>query len=125
MPKMPWSPINPFGPITVTTPGTLVNLLAGAPTLVGSASQWPARVSKVRFEALPTNAGLVYIGVSTLVRATLVGVIARIPPPADPILSVTYHEWNDERGANRFALQNYWLDADVATDGVLLSVLYF
>ncbi len=70
-------------------------------------------------EALQTNGGRVYIGSSTMVRATGVGVYAVIPIPTNNILptftaTIAY-------APAALLLNQLYLDVDTDTDGVLVS----
>ncbi len=102
--------------ITVTTPGTLVRAT--------SQQRLPAITLPchgVMFQALPDNAGKVYIGRSDLVRATFQGCFAYLPTPTTnqaPTFSAAL-----TIAPNGLNLGDFWIDADNGGDGVLITIL--
>lgn len=114
-----YSPVNPFGKRVVTTAGTPVVLFTTAEVPRAAQNVWTKRVARLRIEALNSNTGLIYIGVSTLNKTTLVGVIATIASPGgNPIVNALEFD-QLAFGANIYELQNLWIDADVSGEGVL------
>ena len=103
-----------FPVIFVQTPGTPVPVLPVAKTV---------NCSAVYFEALPTNAGKVYIGLASMVKGTLVGVVrVLVPPPVSP----TYLDSWTAQGKTSMAaidLNTLFVDADISGDGVAISYL--
>lgn len=115
----------PFGNVVVVTPGTPVQIAANLPGLgVISSAQNPQTgflsdpvpCNKVLILASPIthagagNTGKIYIGMATMVRATLAGVIAVIP--AGQSFPLT-----NNVGLNIYQFQNLFMDADTAGDG--------
>jgi hypothetical protein len=124
----------PLGLVTVTAPGTPVQLITnglsggslslaepwGVPSMaVNSLVAEDAFARRIDLKA-PTdigagsafNKGRIYIGMKTMVRATLVGVIW-ILDPGD-----TYTLENSQQPMP-YHMADYWIDADNAGDGVL------
>lgn len=105
------SAMKSLGLKTVPTPGTPVQL---------STTSIPC--DKVNLEPMKAsaaaNTGNIYVGLSTMVKATLVGVLY-VLAPGQPATTV------EPPGGERLELQddvsNYWIDADTANDGVLVS----
>jgi hypothetical protein len=103
-----------LGKVAVATPGTLVRL--SATTL---------NANGVFFQALGANTGYVYVGLSTLVRATLVGVLQIIPAPSAATgATVALPFWYPQSVVSGgIDLSTIFLDADVATNGLLISYI--
>jgi hypothetical protein len=100
--------VKSLGKITVTTGGTPVQV---STTRVGANS--------IMFQQIPGNTGKMYIGDSTLVKATLVGVHAVLPIPTTNILP-SYTATIVEAPAGLNAAE-FWVDAEVNGEGVLVS----
>lgn len=107
----------PLGKLVVAAAGTAVRLTANQSDPAGVLAAHSYMV-----EALPTNAGPVYVASSSPVdRVNLTNVIAIIPPPATniyPAFSAT-----DTIQMNAFNMADRWIDADVNGDGVLASYI--
>lgn len=102
--------------------GTPVALFTTSEVPHAAAGVWPARVSRIYIEALNSNTGFIYIGVSTLNKATGAGVIATIAAPAGGP-AVFYYDFPQlALGINNYRLQDYWIDAAVNGEGVLRTV---
>jgi hypothetical protein len=102
--------IIPLGKIAVPTPGTAVRVTATPTPCYG-----------IIASPLPTNTGNTYFGVSTLVGSTSVGCIKAFLKPAssgiiDPLI-VTGPDGNQMNAAD------YYVDAAVANEGLLVSYL--
>ncbi len=101
----------PFGPVNVSTPGTPValttKLVALGLALVGD----PVPVNKVSVIAFPNNSGTVYLGLSTMSKATMQGVLAALLPGGS-------WQINNEVAVNTYRADMLYVDADVAGDGV-------
>ena len=112
--------IQAIGPIPVPTPGTPVSVLAAAPSdEMKAAGTWP--LHGILFQAFQGNTGRVYVGSATMVKATLVGVYAVLAIPSDqtlPTFSAAL-TWSP----NALRLEDFYVDADVADDGALCTVL--
>lgn len=76
------------------------------------------------FQALPANAGIVYVGLKGMVRATGVGVLAMIPKPANsltgPFTSVSFAIPLAPAGLNA---ADFYVDVDTGNDGALVTIL--
>lgn len=114
--------IQPVGKFVVTTPGTLVSAMSQA-----ADQSKPGICHGVMFQALPTNQGLVYIGTAAMVRATLANVYAILSIPTQDsngnIISLPTFSAALTIAPNGLALSAFYLDADVANDGVLITIL--
>lgn len=81
---------------------------------------WP--LHGILFQARRANTGLVYIGDRpTMDKTTLAGVLAVLAIPTDnalPTFSAAL-TWSP----NALQLETFWIDADDAGDGCLVSVL--
>jgi hypothetical protein len=108
--------IQSIGKLTVAVPGTLVRATSGQ----ANPAQ-PFSCHGVLFQALPANVGRVYIGSSVLNRAALTGVFSVLVIPTATIIpsfSVAL-----TIAPNGIKLDDFWVDADTATDGVIITVL--
>lgn len=109
-------PIEARGKLSVPTPGT--------PVRVTAAEANPAETIRVHgylFQTLPGNTGKMYIGKANLDRTTLVGVLAILAIPTTNLLPTfsAAITWS----ANGLMLEELYVDADVANEGVLCTVL--
>jgi hypothetical protein len=111
----------PFGKVVVASAGTPVQASINAADQAA-----PLRIGcqSISFQALPGNAGLVYIQQATGDdRATLVNTLAILPKPSSattgPFASYTI---SIPLAAAGFNLADYYINADNAGDGVLISV---
>lgn len=105
-----------IGKLTVAIPGTKVRVTSGE--LDPNES---LQCHGVLFQALPTNTGKVYIGTAALNAGTLLGVLAILPIPTVnqlPTFSAAL-----TISPNAIALQQLYIDADNADDGVLVTIL--
>ena len=112
-----------LGKLTVTTPGTLVratrDIVNNTLGLRNDVTKFSCHA--VLFQALSTNVGLVYIGGSALVRASLANCGHVLAVPTTNILpSFGISLTNAPAGVN---LSDLYIDADNANDGVLIMVL--
>ena len=108
--------IRPVARLVVAVPGTLVRA-----TSQEADPDKHIAIHGVMFQALPTNVGIVYIGTSALVRATFTNCFAYLPVPTTnqaPTFSAAL-----TIAPNGLALGQYYIDADNAGDGVLVTVL--
>ena len=126
MPQLPFSPIWGPGYITVPIPGTPVGLMDALSSQKTTATStdstgkitrpWAMLTNKITFQAKPGNAGQCYIGTKNMVRATGVGVLLIIPIPAATANAV----YNlGDFVENDMKVEDYYVDADNANDGVL------
>lgn len=100
----------------VITPGTLVPLTS----IMAPLGQFKT-VQSILFQAMSTNLGRVYIGTATLNRAALTNVSAVLAiPTANTIPSYGISNPLSPAGVD---IDQLYLDADVAGEGVLVTVL--
>lgn len=107
------------GAVRVPTPGTPVQITAPS-TGSGNAGD-PYNIHGVMFQALPTNTGLIYIGGQGLVAATFAQVAALLPVPTTNFLPA--FSTSLTIAPNALNLTQFWIDAEIATDGVLVTWL--
>ncbi len=107
-----------YGYVLVAAAGTPARLTANAAVpgdRVGAQS--------VMVQALPGNAGLVYVGLGGMNKTTGVNVLAILPKPASattgPFPSVTFSEPTIPAGFN---LADLYIDAGTNNDGVVVSI---
>jgi|ERR1700722_6659110 len=111
----------PIGAVTVTTPGTPVQLTSTLQTVVvgsgflvsDAATHVPC--NKINLNAIAANTGSVYIGQQTMVRSTLAGVIAVLAKGTG--LSITQNV-----ALNTYDLSKLYIDADSGGDGCYGSI---
>jgi hypothetical protein len=102
--------IVPLGKIACVTPGTPVRVTATPTPCYG-----------LIISPVPGNAGNTYFGVSTLVKSTGVGVIkAFLKPTATGIVDPLKVNGPD---GNQMNAADYYIDADTAADGLLVSYI--
>lgn len=112
-----------LGPITVPVPGVPARATSTITTDAGGIQNDPTKFSchAALFQARPGNTGNVYIGTSNMVRATLVGVAAVLAiPTANSIPAFSIALTLAPAGVD---LSELYVDADVADEGVLLTLL--
>jgi len=102
--------ITPLGRINVATPGTPVRL-SSDPT---------ARATKIYFQVVPGLTGKGYIGKSGMVRATLVNVIRVLWPNSAGGFSDSFY-LESQQDTDVLNLSEYYVDMDVAGEGLLVS----
>jgi hypothetical protein len=78
-------------------------------------------VHGVLIQALPTNTGRVYIGKSTLLRATFVDCYAILPAPAGAALPSFSTALT--LAPNAVNVADFWVDVDQPGDGVIVTAL--
>lgn len=108
--------IGALGPLTVPTPGTPVSVS----TLLPANKHQPCH--GILFQALPTNTGKVYVGNRTLDSSTLVGCYAILAIPTTNQLP-TFSAALTIAPNGLDAAQTFFVDADNADDGVLVTIL--
>lgn len=98
-----------LGKIAVPTPGTAVQL---------SPATLPC--AKIRIEAAPANAHTAWVGTAGLVGSTLTKAIHQfqIPAAGSPADAI---EFESQEGKNTLDLSDYWIDANTATEGALVT----
>lgn len=102
--------VTAMGRVSVATPGTAVAL-----------STLPVQeVSKVFFQVIPGLTGKAYVGKKGLNRTTLAGVIRVLWPNASGGLSDSFFLETDDN-TNTLNLSEYYIDMDVAGEGLLVS----
>jgi hypothetical protein len=102
--------VTALGRVNVATPGTLVPLSTD-PT---------ARASKIFFQVIHGLTGNAYIGKKSMVRATLVNVICVLWPNASGGISDSFYV-ESQQDSDVLNLAEYYLDMDVAGEGLLIS----
>ncbi len=102
--------VTTLGRVNVTTPGTLVPLSTD-PT---------QRASKIFAQAVPGLTGKGYLGRSNMVRASLVGVIRILWPNSGGGFSENMLIESSD-GTDSLNLSEYFVDMDVAGEGLLVS----
>jgi len=102
--------VTALGRVNVATPGTPVPLSAD-PTV---------RAAKILIQVIPGLTGKGYIGKSGMVRATLANVVRVLWPNASGGISDAFFiESQDD--ADVLNLSAYYIDMDVAGEGLLVS----
>lgn len=108
--------IRQLGVINVPTPGTPVRISTLLPSLTE-----PFQVHAVLIQVRKANTGRTYVGNATMNRTTEDGVLATLAIPTDnsiPAFSAALTP-----APNGINLTEIWIDADVANEGVKVSVL--
>ena len=104
--------------VTVATPGTPIQI-----TVNETVPDAHVGAHSILFERDdPNDTGIIYIGRSVnMVRATLVDVIALLPVPSTGVLpSITI---TLTTGHNALDARDFFIDADVGGDSILVSYL--
>ena len=101
--------VTTLGRVNVATPGTPVAL----------STDPNQRVAKIFAQSVPGLTGKGYIGKSNMVRASLAGVVRTFAPNATGIADSIMLETAD--GADSLNLAEYFVDMDVAGEGLLVS----
>lgn len=98
------------GRVNVTTPGTPVSL----------STDTSVTATRLFFQVIPGLTGKTYVGVPGMNKSTLTGVLRVLWPNSAGGFSETFTvEAQDGRDSIRLA--DYVIDADVATEGLLVS----
>src|SRR5712692_6870314 len=102
--------VTALGRVNVATPGTPVQL----------STDTTLRASKIFFQVIPGLTGKGYIGKSGMVRATLANVIRVLwPNTAGGFSDSFFLESNQD--ADSLNLSEYYVDMDVAGEGLLVT----
>jgi hypothetical protein len=102
--------VTSLGRLNVTTPGTPIPISTD-PTV---------RAAKIYFQAVPGLTGKGYIGKKGMVKAALTNVIRVLAPnPTGGISDAFFLESHQD--ANVLNLSEYYIDMDVAGEGLLIS----
>ncbi len=106
----------PIGPVIVAVAGTPVPLTQKLVSLGLMSATDVLQVNKVFLNAIPTNNGNIYVGLQTMNKATLQGVIA--------VLVGSLGAWSivNNVGLNVYQAHKWWVDADNAGEGLGGSV---
>lgn len=115
--------IQVLGPVNVVTPGIPVRVTANITTDAHGITNLPTKFSchAALFQARKANTGKVYIGLPTMDRTTGAGVAAVLAIPTDnsiPAFSISL-----TLAPAGLDLSSLYLDADVAGEGALLTIL--
>jgi hypothetical protein len=107
-----------LGAVIVAVPGTLVRATKNRDT---PSDRLGAQA--ISFQVLKSNVGVVYIGKASMVRATGVGVEFQLPAPSSatsgPFASASIGLPTAPAGLNA---ADFFVDADNANDGVLVTI---
>jgi hypothetical protein len=102
--------VTALGRVNVTTPGTLVPL-----------STDPTKfASKIFVQVVPGLTGKGYLGTAGMVRSTLAGVVRVLWPNTNGGFSENFLIESSD-GCNTLNLSQYFVDMDVANEGLLVS----
>ena len=102
--------INSLGRVNVPVPGTPVPLTTN-PAITAS---------KLFVQVIPGLTGKTYLGIPTMTKSTLAGVARVLWPNSTGGFSEHFFlEWQD--GTNSIRLAEYAIDADVASEGLLVT----
>jgi hypothetical protein len=101
----------PLGKIAVTTAGTPVPVTA-TKTLC----------NQIVVSVLAANTGKTYFGTAALVKSTFVGVVVQflIPPATGAAATFILRP---EEGGNQLNAADFWVDADVNGEGLLVTAV--
>src|SRR5437763_1635594 len=102
--------VTTLGRVNVTTPGTPVPL----------STDPEKRVSKIFAQVIPGLTGKGYLGTPGLNRGTLAGVIRILWPNASGGFSDQF-TLESQDGTNALLLSHYFVDMDIAGEGLLVS----
>ena len=99
--------------VLVPTPGTPVPLSTSIHT-----------AHSIQVQPILANAGSVYVGIGGLVKGTLVNVMAVLPKPSSST-SGPLPPWSaaNEAASNGISVQEVFIDADNANDGVIVTII--
>jgi hypothetical protein len=102
--------VTAMGRVNVATPGTLVPL----------SSNTNQRASKIFVQVVPGLTGKGYLGMAGMVRSTLAGVIRVLWPNTSGGFSENFLIESSD-GCDSLNLSQYYVDMDVANEGLLVS----
>lgn len=106
----------PTGKVTVPTPGT--------PVRASAAYTDPAKhvaCHGIMFQTLPSNTGKIYIGRANMNKAAFTGLFAMLVAPSAsqlPNFSAAITQ-----APNALGVEEFYIDADVAGEGVIVTIL--
>jgi hypothetical protein len=98
-----------LGRVSVTTPGTAVPLATVS-----------TPCNRIRVSAIAGLTGKMYFGTTTVNHSTMVGVIKELWPNSAGGVDDSYEVWTAD-GNNELNLKDYWIDAVVAGEGLIVS----
>lgn len=112
--------IRAMGVIRVPTPGTPVSVLTLLPANQQTNKAW--LLHAFFYQPLPTNSGFSYIGESEeMDKDTLDKCYAWLPIPTTN--SAPAFSGAHTIAPNGFTLQDFWVDVDIAEDGVIVTLI--
>lgn len=112
--------IDGTGAVRVPVPGTPVQILLSVPNYQAvTGKAYP--IHAILFEALPANTGRVYIGKQGLDKGTFVRCLAWLAVPT--LNNAPSFAAAITIAPNALIINDFWIDADNATDGVLATYL--
>jgi len=106
----------PTGKLTVPTPGTPVRV-----TAANTDPRTHVACHGIMFQTLPTNTGKIYIGRQNMNKAAFTGLFAMLVAPTTsqlPNFSAAITQ-----APNALGIEEFYVDADVAGEGVIVTVL--
>lgn len=103
-----------LGKVTVAAAGTITRATVNQANPAAQIS-----CQSISFQALSTNTGKIYVGLSSLVKATLVGGLDVIAAPTTNLLPAYVVSSLSAAGLNA---ADFWLDADNSGEGVLIGL---
>ena len=95
--------------MNVATPGTAVHL-----------ATTPTPCYRIRVQVIAGLTGKMYLGTSAVNHTTLAGVIKELWPNSGGGVDDEYEVWSDKQN-NTLDLSDYWIDAAVAGEGLIVS----
>ena len=102
--------MNPLGRVSVATPGTPVALAANN----------TATAAKIFFQVIPGLTGKTYIGKAGMNKSTLAGVVRILWPNSGGGFSENF--WIEtNNGTDSLRMSDYFVDADIAGEGLLVT----
>ncbi len=102
----------PFGPVTVSTPGTPVAICSKLYAMGLAVPGDIVEVNKISVIAMPANTGKVYVGVPGMNKTTLAGVLY-VFASGNAAWEIT-----NNVGGDTYRFDKFLIDADVAGEGV-------
>jgi len=106
----------PTGRVVVPVPGTPVRV-----TAANADPRQHVACHGIMFQVLPTNTGRVYVGGAQLDRVAVTNVFAMLPAPSStqlPNFSAAITQ-----APNALGVEEFWIDADNAGEGVIVTIL--
>lgn len=106
--------VHSLGKVTVSSPGSPVQA-----TVNQASPNTRIPCYALMFQALPTNSGKVYVGLASMNKSTLAQCLAVLPIPGTTSAAAYSIAAPNVPGA--FNMADFFIDADSAQDGVLVT----